>query len=70
MSYRLKGKKGVEQLNSPYRLKNYDPNTAIKIKGSPVHAALACTGTKEGSDHFGSYVQSFPAFLQEAIFRT
>jgi hypothetical protein len=30
--------------------------------------APACARSKEGSDHFGPYVQSFPVFLQEAIF--
>jgi hypothetical protein len=30
----------------------------IFIRGSPVHVALACAGSGEGSDHIGSYVRS------------
>jgi hypothetical protein len=29
-------------------------------KGSSVHVAPACTGSREMSDHFGSYVHSLP----------
>jgi hypothetical protein len=29
-----------------------------KKKGSPIHIAPACTGSREGSDHFRSYVHS------------
>jgi hypothetical protein len=35
-----------------------------------VHVATACVGSGKGSDHFGSYVITFPAFLQEAASKT
>jgi hypothetical protein len=36
----------------------YDAMTNTIKKGTPVHVALACTGSGERSDHFGSYVCS------------
>ena len=38
-----------------YSMNNVCPTN----KGSPVHVAPACVGSREGSDHFGSIVQSF-----------
>jgi hypothetical protein len=32
--------------------------TSMIQKGSLVHVAPACVGTREGSDHFGSYVRN------------
>jgi hypothetical protein len=36
-------------------------------KGCLVHIALAWVGSKK-DNYFESYVQSFPSFLQEAVF--
>jgi hypothetical protein len=37
-------------------------------KGSLVHVAPACAGSKEGSDHFGSYVRSLSLHLCKWLF--
>ena len=37
-----------------YSMNNVCPTN----KGSPVHVAPACVGSREGSDHFGSIVHS------------
>jgi hypothetical protein len=42
----------------------------LELVGSPVHVAPACAVSREGSDHFRSYVQHFPSFLQEPVSRT
>jgi hypothetical protein len=39
---------------------------AMIKKGSLVHVAPACAGSKEGSNHFGFYVCSVAAFPFEA----
>jgi hypothetical protein len=42
------------------------PNT-IK-KGSPVHVAPACAGSREGFDHFGPYVHSLSLHFCKRLF--
>jgi hypothetical protein len=38
------------------------------IKESPVHITPACAGTREGSDHFGSYVRSLSLYFYKRLF--
>jgi hypothetical protein len=37
-------------------------------KGSPVHVTPAYEGSKEGSDHFGSYVRSLSMHFYNRLF--
>jgi hypothetical protein len=47
---------------------NFQGNPLSKrVKGSPVHIANVCAWSGEGSDHFESCIQHFPAFLQETL---
>jgi hypothetical protein len=39
-----------------------------KKKGSPVNVALAYAGSREGSDHFKSYVRSLPQHFCKRLF--
>jgi hypothetical protein len=38
------------------------------IKGSLVHVALACAGSREGSDHFGFYVHNLLLHFYKRLF--
>jgi hypothetical protein len=58
----------VCRLASPYRFKNYEYDHTQRIKGSPVHVAPACTGSRERSDHFGSYVRSLSLHFYKRLF--
>jgi hypothetical protein len=42
--------------------------TANHKKGSPVHVVPACTGSGEGSNHFGSYVHSISLHFYNRLF--
>jgi hypothetical protein len=38
------------------------------LKGSPVHVAPVCAGSREESDHFGSYVCSLSLHFSKRLF--
>jgi hypothetical protein len=52
---------GDKTLNPP-------PQTNNKKKGSPVHVAPSCAGSRDGSDHFGSYVHSLSLHFCKRLF--
>jgi hypothetical protein len=37
-------------------------------KGEPVHIVPACVGSREGSDHFGSYVDNLSSHFCKRLF--
>jgi hypothetical protein len=46
----------------------WNSNISEWLKGSLVHIAPTCTGSREGSNHFGSYVHNISLHFCERLF--
>jgi hypothetical protein len=65
--YEIYTPKNVSKVPNPHNLKNVSNPHETK-KGSPVDVPPACARSREGSDHFWSYVRSLSLHFCERLF--